>query len=214
MDATPSGHAFPDAPATARGAVCLVLVAPDAPRPEPLIQGLRKRAARTAVLTHPAQVMVQLASTPRAAVIVDRSSWLAPVDPLHRAITRYYPHATCWIYDKTPGNGSGGGNRGGRLSQAPNPHDARSLDTPPTDDTINAQPTPRPTTHGLRLADRNPAPHPPAQQGPQLHRPHTNSTNPDEPETYEGQSGTTHVVSAEELAMLMAPDPDDPEPTP
>lgn len=78
------------------GMRCVVLVQQAGEGPQALLDGLARRGVELRVVTSPAQVMVELAGTKRAVVIVDRVDSVKRFPQLLAAVKRYYPRVRCW----------------------------------------------------------------------------------------------------------------------
>lgn len=103
---------------------CVVLTSPDDRGTSDLVRLLRARGVEVVFAGDPPSVMVELASSPRGALIVDKPADRPRLAQLFAAVRKYYPAVVCRQYDPPGPDGQrrlappGGADRSGRQPEA------------------------------------------------------------------------------------------------
>lgn len=77
---------------------CVVLVGKGVPRPDRLLEGLRKRGAQVELVHDAPAVMVELAEGAQV-VVVNEPRTVRRLPELLAAVRKYYPRAGCWRFE-------------------------------------------------------------------------------------------------------------------
>jgi hypothetical protein len=161
------------------GARCVVLVGKNVPRPDRLLEGLRKRGAQVELVHDAPAVMVGLAEGAQV-VVVNEPRTVRRLPELLAAVRKYYPGAGCWRFEAVGPSGQ---------SQL------AAIDTAAASPIPEEPPHPAPRSNG-----KPPAPAPPAPPAKTNGRRARAKAPPVE-------EAPPSLISDEELAMLLAPLP-------